>query len=262
MRRAVGTGLATLTLAGVLAAQGTFASGGGRGLAWQPRVHHAKEYANNRAGIVSFAIIGLDGKMHGFHKSRTMVCASVIKVMFLVAYLRKIGDRDVHHSDNALLEPMITRSDNNAATRVRDIVGPHAIIRLAHDAGMGDFSYNSIWGLSKITAQDQADFMYRLERYIPDRHEAYAHKLLSHIISEQRWGIARVQPRRWHLFFKGGWGTGTGRVDHQVAYVQRHRHRVALAILTEFDPSHDYGKQTLQGVAGRLLKHLPRIRGR
>src|SRR5436190_6957354 len=61
--------------------------------------------------------------------------------------------------------------------------------------------------------------------------------------------IAKVKSKGWKLFFKGGWGTGTGRVDHQVALLQEHRRRIAVAILTQFDPSHSYGKRTLKGVA-------------
>jgi hypothetical protein len=76
------------------------------------------------------------------------------------------------------------------------------------------------------------------------------------VIASQRWGIGRVVPMGWRLFLKGGWGSGSGRVDHQVALVKRGRHRIALAVFTQFDPSHAYGKETLRGVALRLLGGL------
>ena len=65
-------------------------------------------------------------------------------------------------------------------------------------------------------------------------------------------------PPGWHLFLKGGWGSGSGRVDHQVALLKRGHHRIALAVFTQFDPSHSYGKQTLRGIAARLLAGLSR----
>jgi hypothetical protein len=34
---------------------------------------------------------------------------------------------------------------------------------------------------------------------------------------------------------------------------------VALAMLTEFNPSHGYGTRTLEGLAERLLRGLPRL---
>jgi hypothetical protein len=98
--------------------------------------------------------------------------------------------------------------------------------------------------------------MYHLQRYIPKRHRAYARYLLSHVIRSQRWGVGRVVPPGWKLFLKGGWGSGTGLVDHQVALLKHGRQRVALAIFTQFNPDHAYGKRTLRGVAARLLRGL------
>ena len=67
-----------------------------------------------------------------------------------------------------------------------------------------------------------------------------------------------MRVRGWRLYFKGGWGSGTGAVDHQVAFLQSGRMRIALAIFTVGNPSHGYGKQTLRGVAARLLRGLPK----
>jgi beta-lactamase class A len=237
------------------------AARGARGTNWAPRMRSAKRYAKRRAGQVSFAVIDLRGRLHTYNRADTAPTASVIKVMFLASYLRQrsVRHRDLRRSDRRLLGPMIKRSDNVAATRVRDIVGARAIERLARDARMRDVRFDSqVWGLSRTSARDQARFMYRLHRYIPKRHRPYARHLLHSIVPSQRWGIAKVRPRGWKLYFKGGWGTGTGRVDHQVAFLQNHRGRVAVAILTEFDPSHSYGKHTLKGVAARLLRGLPR----
>ena len=46
-------------------------------------------------------------------------------------------------------------------------------------------------------------------------------RLLGSIVRSQRWGIARVRPPGWALYFKGGWGSGSGAVDHQVALLRR-----------------------------------------
>jgi hypothetical protein len=76
------------------------------------------------------------------------------------------------------------------------------------------------------------------------------------VIRPQRWGIGRVVPLGWTLYLKGGWGSGSGRVDHQVALLRHGRHRIALALFTQFDPDHAYGKRTLRGLASRLLEGL------
>ena len=227
--------------------------------AWAPDVRSAEGYIATRAGSVSFSIIGPRGGTYSYRASTEVAAASVLKVMFMVAYLRRIGDRALTDADRALLGPMIRRSDNVAATRIDDMLGPRPMYRLARDAGMHHFHFVSHpWGNSTVTAGEQARFMYRLEDYIPDRHEAYARFLLSHITPSQRWGIGRIDRPNWRIFFKGGWGSGTGSVEHQVAFLERGDLRIAAAVMITGSPSHDYAKQTLFGVFDRLLRDLPK----
>lgn len=223
---------------------------------WHPHVNAARHYAQRRAGEVGFAVIDQRGRFRGYRVRETAPMASVFKVMLLAALLRKRGEHPLRRSDRRLLAPMIRWSDSVAATTVRNLVGVRRIRRLARVAGMRDFRYHSIWGLSETSPRDQVRFMYHLQRYVPKRHRPFARYLLSHVVRSQRWGIGRVVPRGWRLFLKGGWGSGSGRVDHQVALLKRGRKRVAVAIFTEFDPSHGYGKRTLRGVARLLLRGL------
>jgi beta-lactamase class A len=225
--------------------------------AWKPDVEAAREYAQTRAGQISFAV-RTEAHLYGVDTRRTVPSASVLKAMLLVAYLRQpnVRGRALTKADRDLLTPMIRWSDNVAATRVRDIVGNDGLVRLARRVGMRAFTPAAIWGLSRIDAADQTLFFLHIERYIPRRHRATALRLLSSIVPSQRWGIARVRPAGWALYFKGGWGSGTGAVDHQVALLRRGKRRLSVAILTTNSPSHDYGKQTLRGVAARLLGGL------
>ena len=65
-----------------------------------------------------------------------------------------------------------------------------------------------------------------------------------------------MRPPGWALYFKGGWGSGTGWADHQVALLRRGERRLSVAILITSSPSHEYAKQTLRGIALRLLRGL------
>jgi beta-lactamase class A len=238
------------------ASQGPSASG------WKPNVAAARRYARRRAGKIDFDVIDTQGREYGYHPTRTSPMASTFKVMLLATYLRRpsVAHRRLNRFDRRLLVPMIRRSDNVAATRVRNIDGAGPIRRLARAAHMHRFSLNPVWGLSRTSPRDQARFMDHFDRFVPSRHRAFALHQLAHIVPSQRWGIGRLHlPAGWRLYFKGGWATGTGRVDHQIAFLQAGRQRVALAIYTEFDPNHGYGKQTLQGIAGRLLHGLPAV---
>lgn len=200
--------------------------------------------------------------MLGYHAAETAPAASVFKVMLLAALLRKRHDSGLSNRDRELLGPMIRRSDSVAATTVRNMVGRRRIERLARVAGMRDFHYDWVWGESRTSPRDQAELMFHLRSYIPGRYRPYSLYLLSHIIPSQRWGVGRVAPRGWRLFFKGGWGSGSGRVDHQVALLERGHRRIAIAVFTQFDPDHAYGKLTLRGVFARLLRGIGTSRGR
>ncbi len=200
------------------------------------------------------------GRLCGVGVRRTVPAASVLKAMLLVAYLREpaVRDRALRPGDRGLLGPMVRWSDNAAATAVRNRVGNDALVRLAGRSGMRAFRPAAIWGLSRIDAADQTRFFLGIERLVPARHRRYAERLLGSIVPAQRWGIARVRPPGWALYFKGGWGSGSGAVDHQVALLRRGRRRISVAILTTSSPSHAYGKRTLRGVARRLLRELGR----
>ncbi len=226
---------------------------------WSPDARPAKEWAQSRAGHVSFSVFDMRGRQREFGGYGHAYMASTYKVMLLVAYLRRARDRSLTGQDKALLEPMIRRSDDDAASRIDSMLGRGPLEELADDADMKGFVWRDTpWGLSKTTARDQALFMRTLQQYIPDRHWDYARHLLTSITASQRWGIGDVPVRGWHLHFKGGWGSGTGAVNHQVVLLSKDGRRIGLAVTTENSPSHDYGKATLEGVFRILLRDLPR----
>jgi hypothetical protein len=225
--------------------------------AWTPHVARAARWAKARQCSVTFAVRTED-HLWGRGVDTQVPSASVFKAMLLATYLRRtsVRHRDLTDADRALLRPMIRRSGNTAATRVRDIVGNPAVVRLARKAGMTRFAIADVWGMSRITARDQSKFFLHIERLLPARHRGYALKLLRTIVPSQRWGMAQVVPAGWTLYFKGGWGSGSGAVDHQVGLLARGDERVSIAVLTVNSPSHAYGKATLRGVSKRLLAGL------
>jgi hypothetical protein len=223
---------------------------------WPKRVASARRFARRRTGTVSFAIVGERGNLRGYRAQRQFHSASVVKAMLLVSYLRRpsVRNRPLSSRDRSLLHPMITRSDNTTATEVYDTVGNAGLDRLARAAHMHRFQPNVVWGLSEITARDQALYFYRLRRLIPARHRRYAFHLLSSIVSYQRWGVPPAKPAGWHVFFKGGFiPAPDGWRINQVALLRRPHRKLALAVLTHGNPSERYGEKTIQGVTARLL---------
>ncbi len=230
---------------------------------WRPDTRAALRYAHGRTGDIAFAV-RTSQHFYGYRPNHVEWSASVLKPMLMAAYLdrRSVAHRALNRRDRGLLYPMITRSDNTAATEVLGIVGDRALYALAHRVGMTQFAVAPIWGESHITARDQTKFFLHIGRYIPRRHRRYAMRLLASITTSQRWGIGEVAPKGWKLYFKGGWGSGTGLIDHQVALLVRGCARVSVAVLTMYDGSHTYGKQTLRSMFQRLLRGLPTGRNR
>jgi hypothetical protein len=231
------------------------------GAQWQPGVRAAIAYAHARAGDVSFAV-RTEHRAWGWRVDRTAPSASILKAMLLVAYLddRRVRNRPLDAADHRLIDPMIERSDNEAATRVLEFDGPAGVYGVAHRAGMRRFTLDDeIWGLSRIDAADQARFFLHIDREVVPRHRAAAMHLLASVIPSQRWGIGRLYLPGWQLYFKGGWGAGTGEVEHQSILLRHGAVRVAASVLITSSPSHEYAKRTLQGVFEALLRHVDEL---
>ncbi len=212
----------------------------------------ARRYARSRAGVVAFAVVDDAARVRGLRRTAGFPSASVVKAMLLVAALRAAGDRPLADGQRALLEPMVTASDNDAGFAVYAQVGSAGLMRVARAAGMRRLAVPSLLD-ARIDAADQARFFRGIDRRVPTRHRPYARRLLSSIVTWQRWGIppAARQRRGAKAFFKGGCRPG---LVHQAALVQRGDQRLGLAILTSGQPSHEYGRQTVEGVARRVLR--------
>ena len=226
---------------------------------WRPDMRAAVSYARSRVGDIAFAVRTAH-RFYGYRPDHVEWSASVVKAMLLVAYLNRssVANRPLNGYDLSLLVPMITHSDNNAASAVDGIVGNAGLAALARRVHMSHFTpVANPWGATRITARDQTSFFLHIDRYIPARHRFDAMHLLASITPSQRWGIGEVAPSGWKLYFKGGWGYGTGLLDHQVVLLTRGCARVALAVLSMYDGSHAYGKATLRGMFARLLRGFP-----
>jgi NAD(P)-dependent dehydrogenase (short-subunit alcohol dehydrogenase family) len=236
---------------------------------WTAGCKAAIDYISHRAGNPTFAL--KTGKQWCTYRPwHTEPSASVIKAMILVAYLRRddVRNRGLSSGEQDTLAAMIERSDDSAANYIfYNYVGYGGLDNLASAAGMNHFQTHpdprpgccEYWGRTSIAAGDQANFFLHLGHFIPQKHVSYALQLLSSIDPGYGyWGIADVNTPGWTKYWKSGWGAGTGWVDSQSILLRRGGMKIGLSILTHNDPDHTYGKNTLRGVAGRLLKGLNR----
>ncbi len=243
--------------------------GSGEAAPTSDQVASAVAYLKARRGArKAFAVIDTKGRLSGWNADRRFVTASVVKAMLLVSYLRKVdaAGRGLTAAERALLRPMIRVSDNDAATAIWRSVGDSGLRRVATLAGMTNFVIGPqairscrcsarAWARAQITAADQARLFYGLDRLLPARFLAYGKNLLETVVADQSWGIPSVaRPLGWRAFFKVGLrATGLGGLIHQAARLEDGDRVMAIAVLTDGDPTYLYGKRSVAGVTQRLV---------
>lgn len=217
----------------------------------------ARNFAARRAGNVSFAVVDTTGALSCYRCRVPYHSASVVKAMLLVAYLNRLAGehKELTRDHDAYLNSMIRVSDNEAATAIYADVGDRRLYALADQADMTDFHINGSWGSARITAADQARFFARMQEIIPTEYQGYTRTLLSSIVPRESWGIPQVSRPEWLTMFKGGWLTSRrGSLVHQVARLEKRQLSIAIAVLTDGNPNDVYGRETVEGIAARLLR--------
>ena len=216
----------------------------------------AWDFARGRTGIVSLAVVNSDGELRGKQEDRRYASASVVKAMLLAAEIRRLkhGGEGLDSTTDSLLTSMITVSDNEAADAIYARVGDQGLFDVARRAGMTRFTVAGHWGNAQIAAADMARFFGDLDRVLARRHREYAKGLLGSIDESQSWGIPAAAGDRWAVRFKGGWLPDHALVHQAAELRERDGNReLAIVVLTDEQPSHDYGVDTVRGVAERLL---------
>jgi hypothetical protein len=229
------------------------------GLPGPPAIARAAAYLAGRTGRTAFAVIDSEGRLSGRRMHSTFFTASVVKAMLLVGYLRRLdarGQRRLDAYSNSFLYPMIHISDNNAATRCWSIVGDSGLYAVAAAAHMTDFSVRGLWGSALLSPADQARFFFEMDSLIPKEFVGYARFLLSTIDPSQSWAIPLVaRPLGYQVFFKdGSEPTALGQLVHQVARLEGHGRTISIAVMTDGDPTMQYGIDTIAGVTRALLR--------
>lgn len=216
----------------------------------------AWQYARARGGAVSIATVDTRGRLRGQDEDRLYSSASVVKSMLLAAELHRLERErlSLDAETKSLLDSMITISDNDAADAIYARVGDAGLFEVARLVGMSRFTVAGHWGNAQITAADMARMFSNLDRLFANRHREFGLGLLGSVVPEQSWGIPAAARPSWAVRFKGGWViTERGQLTHQAAELRDGHKRIAIAVLTDYQPSMSYATQTIRGVAERLL---------
>lgn len=195
---------------------------------------------------------------------RHFASASIVKAIILAALLRWHQEMGTPLSswENHAATLMITQSDNDAATDLWDEAG---MSRLQHfldlaemeQTRLGDDGY---WGLTQVTAHDEMLLLRLLTRpnsVLTAASRAYQLGLMARVISSQRWGTPAGAPAGVAVHVKNGWlpESSGWHVNSIGAFTGKDRNYL-IAVLTDDNPSEQYGIDTIEAVARVVHRDL------
>ncbi|HEX9038960.1 MAG TPA: serine hydrolase [Ktedonobacterales bacterium] len=163
-------------------------------------------------GVVAYDVTR--GVTYTYNSRGLFIMASSAKVPLLVSYLEYIESQ--HRGPNSyevgVMSAMIEQSDNNAAQVIYDTVGYDSGQR-AHMRGWGITDYQSNpngWGWGMWSPRDMAHLLALLQsgKVLNSADRNLAFYLMSHIESDQRFGVGDSAPKGAQFWMKNGWVVG------------------------------------------------------
>jgi hypothetical protein len=191
--------------------------------------------------------------------------ASTVKVTVLATLLwdAKKHNRFLTGTEQSLATAMITRSDNNATSRLWKQLGLTKIKGFLSAAGMTKTvpGANGYWGLTRENVNDEQKLLKLVtarNSVLSDNSRAYILKLMGQVVSSQRWGTPAGAPSSVSKHVKNGWlqrSTHGWRV-HSLGTFNGAGHDYMITVLTQDNSTMDYGVTTIQNVARAIHKDL------
>ena len=163
-------------------------------------------------GVVAYDVTR--GVMYTYNSGALFIMASSAKVPLLISYLEYIESqgRRPNSYEVSVMTAMIEQSDNNAAQVIYDTLGYDAGQRAyMRRWGITDYRSNPDgWGWGEWSPGDMARLLTLLQTgkvlNASDRNLAFY--LMSHIESDQQFGVGDSAPKGASFWMKNGWVTG------------------------------------------------------
>jgi beta-lactamase class A len=215
--------------------------------------HHAVTVHDTVTGVSCYA----DSDLH-------FDSASIVKAIILATLLRWHQETGTPLSDWEKDEAtlMITQSDNDAATDLWNEVGLSRLQDFLNLAKMSEtqLGQDGYWGLTQVTAHDEMLLLELLTRPNPVLSAAsrcYQLGLMAGVISSQRWGTPAGAPSGVTVHVKNGWlPEDTGWHINSIGAFTGKGKNYLIAVLTDDNPSEQYGIDTTEAVARVVHRDL------
>lgn len=199
--------------------------------------------------------------------SERFTTASIVKVAVVATLLLQRQDTGatLNAEQRRLAKAAITRSDNDATTRLWKLIGAAAGLRKAsRRLGMTETKPSSSgWGRTTTIAPDQL----RLLQTLADEHgpltaanRSYLFGLMAQVTGTQDWGITAGADTSAKTYVKNGWVTVSadrGRwTVNSIGRITSTDHDWLIVVLSDHHASFNAGVKTVEDLATRSMKAL------
>jgi hypothetical protein len=221
-------------------------------------------YIATRHGAISVAVYDGVAKnlllVHPKVRGRT---ASIVKVDILETLLHKT-DGHLSEDQRETATSMIENSNNDSATDLWDQDGGAPGVHAYNDdVGLTETTPKDDWGLTKTSAADQVTLiraLFHKSSLLPTSGQRFQRKLMRHVEADQQWGISAGAPSGAVVGIKNGWLPVTEDDNlwavNSVGWVAGSGKHYVIAVLTQHEPSMDYGIDTIEHIARVVARHM------
>jgi hypothetical protein len=214
------------------------------------------DFVHQRRDNVTAAVFdNVTGQIATFRPEVVEHTPSTVTVDILATLLAQ--GRPLTDRERALATPMIEESLDRAANALWVQAGRTAIAHFERAAGLTATvpPTDGVWGRTTTTALDRIAMMRRIAFPSPllsDTARAQILDLMEHVVPSQRWGITGGVPgpdAGVSVALKNGFSQINGWQINSFGWVRGQGRDYLIAVLTDFNPTMEYGIDTINGIS-------------
>jgi beta-lactamase class A len=218
-----------------------------------------RRYLAARAGDITAAVYDIaTGRTYLYRPGVREQTASIVKVDILATLLHEKQARGgLSGAEEATAQGMIEASDNDDATDLWNADGgAPAVHAFDEKAGMSQTTPNVAWGMTTTTPLDQLKLLRLVmlpNHLLTTPSRIYEYELMRNVIPSEDWGVsggvgagAAVALKNGWLPLPGGWQVNS------IGQIVGSGRRYLLAVMTNRDPTEDYGIATIEHISGSV----------
>jgi hypothetical protein len=221
-------------------------------------------YAGTRVDNITVAVQDLTtGQIIQYRPGVVEHTASTLKVDILATLLTQAqaAGRTLTLDEQALAGPMIEESLDSAADTLWTRLGPGSVGAFERAAGMTATTpaTDGVWGTTTTTAFDRLAMIRTLvepNALLSDASRAYVLDLMEHITPSQDWGATGGVAPGVTVALKNGFSVINGWQINTTGWVEGAGRDYLIAVLTDANPSEQYGIDTVNAVSALAWQAL------